>query len=159
MPTIALINGHAFAAGLMLSMFHDYRIMNPQRGFVCLNEVDFGALLKAPMTSIFREKVPAPTYRALVLEGKRFTGKDALDGGIVDALGGLDAALELIRDKKIMEKGQSGVYGMLKIEMYRETWGYLSDEGFAVEDKKEKALLHKDDEEKDKLNLKKVSRL
>src|SRR5690606_17934054 len=79
MPTVALINGHAFAGGLMLSMFHDYRIMNGDRGYVCLNEVDFGALLKAPMSSIFREKVTPTTYRSLVLEGKRFTAKEAKD--------------------------------------------------------------------------------
>ena len=33
MPTIALLNGHAFAGGLMLAMHHDYRIMNPSKGF------------------------------------------------------------------------------------------------------------------------------
>ena len=48
MPTIALINGHAFAGGLMLAMFHDYRVMNPHRGYLCLNELDFGAPLRPP---------------------------------------------------------------------------------------------------------------
>lgn len=72
MPTIAVINGHAFAGALMLAMHHDYRIMNAQKGFVCLNEIDFGAPLKPPMTSIFRQKVSPTTYRSLVLEGKRF---------------------------------------------------------------------------------------
>ena len=42
MPTLALMNGHAFAGGLMTAMFHDYRIMNPHKGYVCLNELDFG---------------------------------------------------------------------------------------------------------------------
>jgi enoyl-CoA hydratase/carnithine racemase len=41
MPTVALLNGHAFAGGLMTAMMHDYRIMNPHKGFVCLNELDF----------------------------------------------------------------------------------------------------------------------
>ncbi|KAL8849178.1 MAG: hypothetical protein Q9198_011154, partial [Flavoplaca austrocitrina] len=63
MPTIALINGHAFAAGIMTAMMHDYRFMNPHRGFLCLNELEFGASLKAPMSSIFRQKLPNPnTY-------------------------------------------------------------------------------------------------
>lgn len=135
----------------MLAMFHDYRIMNPSRGFACLNEVDFGALLKAPMSSIFRAKVPASTYRSLVLEGKRFTGPEALEAGIVDGLGGVEEALELVRKRNILEKGRSGVWGLLKVEMYRETWAYLSDEGFAVEDKREKALLKWDAEEKERL--------
>lgn len=71
MPTIALLNGHAFAGALMLAMMHDYRIMNPHRGFVCLNEVELGVPLRPPMSSIFRSKVSAPVYRTLVLEGKR----------------------------------------------------------------------------------------
>ena len=32
---------------LMMAMAHDYRIMNPHKGFLCLNELDFGAGLKA----------------------------------------------------------------------------------------------------------------
>ncbi|KAK3067781.1 hypothetical protein LTR53_015142, partial [Teratosphaeriaceae sp. CCFEE 6253] len=32
MPTIALLNGHAFAGALMLAMMHDYRMMNPHKG-------------------------------------------------------------------------------------------------------------------------------
>ncbi|KAG9620187.1 putative carnitinyl-CoA dehydratase, partial [Aureobasidium melanogenum] len=56
MPTIALINGHCFAGGLMTAMMNDYRIMNPHRGYVCLNEVDIGVPLKAGMSSVFRQK-------------------------------------------------------------------------------------------------------
>lgn len=72
MPTIALINGHAFAGGLMLVMMHDYRMMNPHRGYLCLNEVELGVPLRPPMTSVFRQKVGPQCYRQLVLEAKRF---------------------------------------------------------------------------------------
>jgi enoyl-CoA hydratase/carnithine racemase len=145
LPTIAVINGHAFAGGLMLSMMCDYRIMNPSKGFLCLNEIHFGALLKAPMTSIFREKTSAQTYRALVLEGNRFTGPEAVRAGIVDSLGGLEEALTLVRDRKLMEVGKSGVFGMMRAEMYRETVGFLSGESFVVEERNEKGLMEEDD--------------
>ena len=72
MPTIALLNGHAFAGALMLAMMHDYRIMNPHKGYICLNEVELGVPLRPPMTSVFRQKCSAQTYRSLVLEAKRF---------------------------------------------------------------------------------------
>ena len=72
MPTIALLNGHAFAGALMLAMMHDYRIMNPHRGYLCLNEVELGVPLRPPMTSVFRQKVSAQCYRRLVLEATRF---------------------------------------------------------------------------------------
>ena len=59
----------------MLAMMHDYRFMNPHRGYVCLNEVELGVPLRPPMSSVFRQKVTPTVYRTLVLEGKRFKVK------------------------------------------------------------------------------------
>ncbi|KAL8733253.1 MAG: hypothetical protein Q9166_002270 [cf. Caloplaca sp. 2 TL-2023] len=128
MPTIALINGHAFAAGIMTAMMHDYRFMNPHRGFLCLNELEFGAPLKAPMSSIFRQKLPNPnTYRTMVLEAKRFNALEALEEGIVDGLGMVPEVLKFAEEVRLVDKAKSGVYGRLKAEMWRETVGYLED--------------------------------
>ena len=131
MPTVALINGHAFAGGIMTAMMHDYRLMNPQRGFVCVNELEFGAPLPPPMASIFRQKVPSPqTYRAMVLEAKRFPAAQAVSAGIVDATAaGLPEALAWIAELGLTNKGRSGVYGRLKREMWRETVGLLENTG------------------------------
>ncbi|KAI9159134.1 enoyl-CoA hydratase/isomerase [Paramyrothecium foliicola] len=134
MPTVALIPGHAFAAGFMTVMHHDYRVQNPSKGFLCMNEVDFGAPLKPPMSSIFRLKVVPNIYREIVLEGKRFTGPAALEAGLVDALGGLDQALKLIEERQLVKKCQSGIYGVLKAEMWRESVALLSKENFYHEE-------------------------
>lgn len=128
MPTIALINGHAFAGGLMLAMYHDYRIFNPHRGFLCVNELEFGAGLLPPMSSIFRQKVPSPTtYRSMVLEAKRYNAQEALKEGIVDGLGGLEETLMMVEERGLVKKGASGVYGLMKAEMWRETLGLLNE--------------------------------
>ena len=128
MPTIALLNGHAFAGGFMVAMYHDYRIFNPSRGFLCLNELDLGMPLQPPMSSIFRQKITAPhVYRSLLLEAKRFGAKDALEGGLVDALGTLEDAIKFIGERKLTDKAKTGVYGLLKREMYRETLGYIEE--------------------------------
>lgn len=80
------------------------------------------------MSSIFRQKLPSPaTYRDLVLEARRYAGPDALREGIVDALGGLDEALALVRARDLTKKGASGVYGAMKGEMWRESIAYLDD--------------------------------
>ena len=128
MPTVALINGHAFAAGFMTAMMHDYRLMNPHRGFLCLNELDFGAPLKPPMASIFRTKLPSPnTYRTMVLESKKFNALEALKEGILDGLGGVEEVLAYVGEMGLVERGKSGVYGRLKAEMWRETVGLLDN--------------------------------
>ena len=144
MPTIALINGHGFAGALMTAMMHDYRIMNPHRGYICLNEVELGVPLKAPMSSIFRQKTSPQTYRTLVLEGKRFKALEALEAGIIDGVGGLDEVVAFVDDLKLVEKTDKGVYGLLKREMWRETVGLL-DNGDEEPEVKEK--VRKQDEE------------
>lgn len=150
MPTISLMNGHTFAGGLMLAMHHDYRIFNPARGYACLNELEFGAPLKPPMSSIFRQKLTPTAYRTLVLEAHRFAGPAALDAGIVDALGGLPEALTLVRERGLTAKGTTGVYGALKSEMYRETVNFLTPASFEVEEKRATALLAEDNERREK---------
>ena len=135
MPTIALINGHAFAGGLMTAYMHDYRIQNPHRGFLCLNELHFGAPLRPAMASIFRQKLARPdTYRALVLEAKRFAALEAFKEGLVDGLGGLDETLAFVREMALTEKAASGVYGKMKEEMWRETIAYLDAGSAEVEE-------------------------
>ena len=122
MPTLALMPGHAFAAGFMTAMMHDYRLMNPHRGFLCLNELDFGAPLKPPMASIFRQKVPNPnTFRTMVLEAKRYGALEGLKEGFLDGLGGVPEVMTFVQEMKLLDKAKSGVYGRLKAEMWGET--------------------------------------
>lgn len=128
MPTIAVIPGHAFAAGFMTAMMHDYRLMNPHRGFLCLNELDFGAPLKPPMASIFRQKVPNPnTFRTMVLESKRYGALEGLKEGFLDGLGGMPEAITFVQEMHLLDRAKSGVYGRLKAEMWGETVGLLDN--------------------------------
>jgi enoyl-CoA hydratase/carnithine racemase len=127
MPTVALINGHAFAGAFMTAMYHDYRVFNPSRGYLCLNEIDFGVPLKPPMSAIFRDKLSPQVYRTIVLEAKRIGGPEALKEQIVDVLGGMDETMELIASRKLFEKGATNVYHLMKAEMYRDTLVDLDD--------------------------------
>ncbi|RAL04606.1 enoyl-CoA hydratase/isomerase family protein [Aspergillus ibericus CBS 121593] len=125
MPTISLLNGHAFAGGLMLAMYHDYRIQNPHKGFLCINELEFGVPLQAPMMSIFREKLTPSVFRSVVLEARRFPGPEALKVGIVDGLGGMEETLGFVEQRKLVKMPETGIYGMMKEEMYRHSLGIL----------------------------------
>ena len=42
-PTIAMVDGHAFAAGFYFAIAHDYIVMKKERGYLCFNEMQFGA--------------------------------------------------------------------------------------------------------------------
>ncbi|KAJ5189962.1 Crotonase core [Penicillium cf. griseofulvum] len=127
MPTVCLLNGHAFAGGFMLAMYHDYRIMNPDRGFLCVNELEFGVPLQTPMMAIFREKLTPVTFRSVVLEAHRFGGRNALQAGIVDAVGGAEETLALIQTRKLQTKAATGIYGTMKEEMYARVLSGLDD--------------------------------
>ncbi|KAH7153308.1 ClpP/crotonase-like domain-containing protein [Dactylonectria macrodidyma] len=130
MPTVALINGHAFAGGLMLAMSQDYRLAPSPRGFVCVNELLFGAPLKPAMSALFRTKVPATTYRHLVLEARRFTGPDAVATGIADGLYEKpEDLLTFVSERDLVSKPKSGIYGVLKAEMYHDLVNYLKTPG------------------------------
>lgn len=100
-PTIAALGGHAFAAGSCLAFAHDYRVMNSKRGYLCLNEIEFGARIPRGMygaiESVVTDKV---LQRKLMLEGHRFAGEEALRTGLVDQLADgpeavLNTAIEL----------------------------------------------------------------
>lgn len=111
----------------MLAMYHDYRVQNAEKGFLCINELEFGVPLQTPMMSIFREKLTPVTFRNVILEARRWGGKDALPAGIVDALGGLDEVLALIRERKLLDKAATGIYGTMKEEMYARVLNGLDD--------------------------------
>ena len=83
-PTVAAVNGHAFAGGAFLALSLDYRIMREDRGWISISEVDAGVPLPDPMMGILRGKVPPATARDAILTGKRYTADEALAAGLVD---------------------------------------------------------------------------
>jgi len=84
MPTLAAIQGHAFAAGGMFALAHDFRVMRADRGFFCLPEVELGIPFTAGMTALIQGCLPAATVRELMLTGRRFGGTQAQAAGLVD---------------------------------------------------------------------------
>jgi Delta3-Delta2-enoyl-CoA isomerase len=104
----------------MLAMMHDYRIMNPHKGFLCLNELDFGAALQPAMAAVFRVKLNMTTFRNMILESKRYPALQALKEGIIDGVGGLDETLAFVKEMKLTQKAQGKSYGVIKEELYRE---------------------------------------
>ena len=84
-PTVASLGGHAFAGGYTLACAHDYRVQNGKKGYVCMNEIEFGAPIPEGMMATLRSVVPDNNVmRKVVLEGHRFSAGEALRHGLVD---------------------------------------------------------------------------
>jgi enoyl-CoA hydratase/carnithine racemase len=84
-PTVAAIQGHAFAAGAMLALAHDERVMRADRGFFCLPEVDIRIPFTPGMNALITARLPARSAHEAMTTGRRYGGSDALLAGIVEA--------------------------------------------------------------------------
>ena len=84
MPTVAAVNGHAFGAGAMLAIAHDYRLMRTDRGYFCFPEADINIPFTAGMAALIQSKVTPQTAVASMTTAHRFGGPDARAAGLVD---------------------------------------------------------------------------
>jgi enoyl-CoA hydratase/carnithine racemase len=83
-PTVAAMNGHSFAAGAMLALAHDFRVMRVDRGFFCLPEIDLGLPFAPGMAALIQARLSESALRATVLTGARLGGAACATRGIVD---------------------------------------------------------------------------
>ncbi|MEE9608678.1 MAG: enoyl-CoA hydratase/isomerase family protein [Myxococcota bacterium] len=84
--TVAAINGHAFAAGAMLALAQDFRIMRTGRGFVCLPEIDLatGQPLTPGMYALLDARLSRAAFHEALVSGRRYPAEQALTRGLVD---------------------------------------------------------------------------
>jgi enoyl-CoA hydratase/carnithine racemase len=98
-PTVAAVNGHAFAAGAMLALSFDLAVMRVDRGYLCLPEADLGLPFTPGMNALLTARLSPPVAHRAMVAAHRFTGGEALDAGIVAELAPddqvLDRAVEL----------------------------------------------------------------
>ncbi|KAI8143019.1 ClpP/crotonase-like domain-containing protein [Fennellomyces sp. T-0311] len=128
-PTVAALNGHAFAGGCLFALAHDYRVMRTDRGFLCMNEVDLPAPLAPGFTGLCRYKMTPQTFRDTILQARRYTAQEALENQLVDVICPQNQVLDKAKELalKWAPKAKSGiVYKQLKEEMYTDVIRLLS---------------------------------
>jgi len=81
-PTVAAVQGHAFAAGAMLAFAHDFRVMREDRGYLCLPEIDLKRALSPASVALVQAKVPPAAWPDLLIAARRFGGPDAVAAGL-----------------------------------------------------------------------------
>lgn len=118
-PTVAAVNGHAFGAGSMLAVAHDYRVMRDDRGYFCFPEVDIRIPFTAGMAALIQAKLLPQTAVTAMTTGHRYGGQEALAAALVD-----DVAAEAEVVNAAVAKVQPllgkdpGTLGAIKSTMY-----------------------------------------
>lgn len=129
-PTAAAINGHAFGAGAMLAMAHDFRVMRADRGFFCFPEADIRIPFTPGMAALIQAKLTPQAAVASMTTARRFGGEEAAAIGIVDATaveGEVPAAaLELLRP---LAGKDPGTRGAIKATMFGPAVAALTTDG------------------------------
>ncbi|HKU37968.1 MAG TPA: enoyl-CoA hydratase/isomerase family protein [Polyangiales bacterium] len=82
--SVAAVNGHAFAAGAMFMLAHDYRVMRSDRGYFCLPEVDIHIPFTPPMATLIQARLPKLTAHEAMVTGKRYAAEEARARQIID---------------------------------------------------------------------------
>jgi enoyl-CoA hydratase/carnithine racemase len=118
-PTAAALVGHAFGAGAMLALAHDFRVMRADRGYFCFPEADIRIPFTPGMAALIQAKLTPQAAIASMTTGRRFGGNDAASLGIVDAVASEGAvasgAVEMIRP---LEGKDPGTLGAIKNTMF-----------------------------------------
>jgi enoyl-CoA hydratase/carnithine racemase len=118
-PTVAAVNGHAFAAGAMLTLAHDARVMRGDRGYFCIPEVDLGMPLAPGMAGIIRGRLPIGVAHEAILTGRRYGGDQAAELGIVDEAVAVDQVLPRAIERAAEQAGRAGpILATLKRGLY-----------------------------------------
>jgi len=141
-PTVAALNGHWTAAGAMLGLAFDKRVMaEGGKGLFFVPGIDIGLVYSAGMTELMKAKMPSPMWNHVMCFARRYKCEELLKAGVVDAAPPaselLSKAIEMateMKDKGKDAKTRETMHGIKK-NLYKDavlTLGQqVEDMGFA----------------------------
>jgi len=141
-PTVAALNGHFTAAGAMLGLSFDKRVMPlDSKGLFFVPGIDIGLVYSAGMTELMKAKMPQPLWNDVLCMAKRYQSKELMQHGVVDATPPaselISTAMEMataLKSKGKDEKTRETMRG-IKRNLYKEAVASLGQEvedmGFA----------------------------
>lgn len=87
LPTLAALNGHAYAGGALLAFAHDLRTMRIDRGWLCFNEVFIDRVFTDFYFAYLRAKIGyGKNLNEAIVLGRRYTAEDAFRCGLISAM-------------------------------------------------------------------------
>lgn len=125
-PTVAAITGHAYAAGAMLSVAHDIKVMRADRGYWCLPEVDLGLPFTPGMNALLVAKLPKRTAHESMTTARRYTAPEAVEAGILDATASEGKVVSTAVERAAALAGKAGeAMGQIKAMLYADALAVL----------------------------------
>lgn len=127
-PTIAAIQGHCFAAGAMLAIGADERIMREDRGYFCLPEVDIRIPFTPGMSALLQARLAPQVAHEVMTTGRRYGAGDAVEAGIVQAaVAEADVLPRAIARAEELAEKDGATLATIKERMYAPTIATLRD--------------------------------
>ncbi len=127
-PNVAALQGHTFAAGAMLALAHDQRVMRADRGFFCLPEVDIRIPFTHGMNALIAARLRKQIAHEAMTTGRRYGGTDAQRAGIVEhALAEDDVLPKAIELAASLAGKDPTTLGTIKRRLYEGTLAALRD--------------------------------
>ena len=89
-PLIGALNGHTIAAGCMLALAADFRIMVSENAKISLNEINIGVSVFAGALGMLRFCVGQRNAEHILKSGKMYSPEEALQMGMIDKMSNSD---------------------------------------------------------------------
>jgi enoyl-CoA hydratase len=100
-PTVAAVNGHVFAGGVILALGCDFQIGRAGNYQCAINEVPVGIPMPSVYTELIRHRLGTAVATEAILTGRSYSPAEALDAGffheVVEVEQLLPAAIEKAR--------------------------------------------------------------
>ena len=127
-PTVAAVNGHAIAGGLVLALACDWRIAAESGAMFGLTEVRAGVPYPAAADAIVHAELAPAAARELVLGGQNHGVERALALGLVDELQPANSVLERSQAKaRELAMAPTEGYGRIKHQLRGHALAQMSE--------------------------------
>jgi enoyl-CoA hydratase/carnithine racemase len=128
-PSVAALQGHTFAAGAMLALAHDQRVMRADRGYFCLPEADINIPFTPGMSALIAARLSPQVAHEAMTTARRYGGDEAAAARIVDDAVGVDEVLDrAIARAAALASKDPVTLGVIKQRLYARTLAALREQ-------------------------------